>query len=266
MVERIELLVNGLRREYLLVPSPRKASPVVLFLHGMGATASWADEETGWSQLAVRKGFTLVLPEAMSANPDRPPRFLTNPQRWNDGCPTSGHVEAVADDVAFIGRVIDDVRTRLPIDPARVFLSGFSNGAAMAFRAATELSDRIAAVAPVAGYRWVPHPLLARPIPTNYLIGSHDPLVPMRGGDVRSPWQHRYVRRPPVSDTLERWARFARLRDCPTNRVRQRRRSGRELSGAGAVRGRDDRWPGPSLGRWKRAIQSAHRRPAVGSD
>jgi polyhydroxybutyrate depolymerase len=173
----------------------------------MGATASWADRETGWSQLAVREGFTLVLPEAMSANPDRPPRFLTNPQRWNDGCPTSGQAEAAADDVAFIGRVIDDVQTRLPIDPARVFLSGFSNGAAMAFRAATELSDRIAAVAPVAGYCWVPHPLLARPIPTNYLIGSHDPLVPMRGGDVRSPWQHRYVRRPPVSDTLERWAR-----------------------------------------------------------
>ena len=77
----------------------------------------------------------------------------------------------------------------------------------MAFRVASELSDRIAAVAPVAGYCWVPHSMVDRPIPTIYLIGSLDPLVPLRGGEVRSPWQHRYVRRPPVSDTLERWAR-----------------------------------------------------------
>jgi polyhydroxybutyrate depolymerase len=38
------------------------------------------------------------------------------------------------------------------------------------------------------------------------VIGTADPLVPLRGGDVRSPWQHRLVRRPPVADTLERWA------------------------------------------------------------
>jgi polyhydroxybutyrate depolymerase len=108
--------------------------------------------------------------------------------------------------VTFIARVIDNVQAHVRIDPSRVFLSGFSSGAAMAFRAASELSDRIAAIAPVAGYCWVAHPLLDRPIPTLYLIGSLDPLVPLRGGEVRSPWQHRYVLRPPISDTLERWA------------------------------------------------------------
>jgi polyhydroxybutyrate depolymerase len=43
-------------------------------------------------------------------------------------------------------------------------------------------------------------------MPTLYTIGSADPLVPLRGGEVRSPWLHRYIRKPPVTDTLECWA------------------------------------------------------------
>lgn len=77
----------------------------------------------------------------------------------------------------------------------------------MAFRMAAEMANRITAVAPVAGYCWVPNPKPARPVPTLYLIGSLDPLVPLRGGEVRSPWQHRYVHRPPVAESLEGWAK-----------------------------------------------------------
>jgi polyhydroxybutyrate depolymerase len=77
----------------------------------------------------------------------------------------------------------------------------------MTFRAAAELSSRLAAVAPVAGYCRVPDDArLAQPVPTFYLIGSADPLVPLRGGDVRSPWLHRLIRRPPLASSLETWA------------------------------------------------------------
>jgi polyhydroxybutyrate depolymerase len=107
--------------------------------------------------------------------------------------------------VAFLAALLDDAAARAGVDPARVCLGGFSNGAGMAFRAAAELADRFAAVAPVAGYcRVEPRPV--RPVPTLYVVGTHDPLVPVRGGEVRSPWQHRLVRRPPVAETLERWA------------------------------------------------------------
>lgn len=173
---------------------------MVVFLHGTGATAAWADEETGWSRLAQQEGFALVLPEAMRPHPLLPPKFLTNPQRWNDGSPSPIPGQPDDDDVAFLTAIADDIHAR------RVLVTGFSNGAAMAFRFAAERANRIAAVAPVAGYCWLPHPQPARPVPTFYLIGSLDPLVPVRGGQVRSPWQHRYLRRPPVSDSLERWA------------------------------------------------------------
>ncbi len=77
----------------------------------------------------------------------------------------------------------------------------------MAFRFAAERAELVAAVAPVAGRCWIADPKPVRPVPTLYAVGSVDPLVPLHGGEVRSPWQHRYVNRPPVTDTLEKWAR-----------------------------------------------------------
>lgn len=206
-MERIELMTDQLRRTYLLFRSKEPRSPLVVFLHGTGATAAWADDETGWARLAARAGFVLAVPEALRPDPDNPPKFLTNPQRWNDGSPTAGTNGRKVDDVAFLASVIEDAQTRAGADPARIFVSGFSNGAAMVFRMAAEMANRITAVAPVAGYCWVPNPKPARPVPTLYLIGSLDPLVPLRGGEVRSPWQHRYVRRPPVAESLEGWAK-----------------------------------------------------------
>jgi polyhydroxybutyrate depolymerase len=102
--------------------------------------------------------------------------------------------------------VIADVLRRADGDPRRVYLTGFSNGAAMAFRFAAERAGLLAAVAPVAGYCGVPDPRPSRPVPTLYVIGTADPLVPLRGGQVRSPWGGRLVHRPPVVETLETWA------------------------------------------------------------
>ncbi len=230
-MERIILQVNGTRREYLLKRPQQRGASLVVFLHGTGATAAWADEETGWSALAEEEGFALALPEGLPPHPNDPPKFLTNPPRWDDGSPGIVNARSLATerhtsiaepvvsslhegyagphssaDVAFLATVIDDAVVRVNADPRRVFVCGFSNGAAMAFRVAAELADKIAAVAPVAGHCWVPDPKPIRPVPTFYLIGSADPLIPLRGGEVRSPWQHRYVRRPPIAWTLERWA------------------------------------------------------------
>ena len=55
------------------------------------------------------------------------------------------------DDVAFTRAILDDLETVARVDPRRVFATGMSNGAMMAYRVAAELSDRIAAIAPVGG-------------------------------------------------------------------------------------------------------------------
>lgn len=209
-MERVTLSTGPLDRSYLLArpaATARTRPPVVVFLHGTGGTAEWADEETGWPAFAERHGFVLAVPEGWPPFPDQPPKFLTNPQRWNDGSTRPGHpLHSDADDVGFLEAVIADTVERCDADPMRVFLTGFSNGAGMTFRFAAERAALLAGVAPVAGHCWVDHPKPSKPLPTLYLIGDADPLIPVRGGSVRSPWGGRLSKRPPLVQTLEKWA------------------------------------------------------------
>ena len=248
-MERISVEVAGQVREGLVLAPRESPSPLVIMLHGAGGTGEWADGETGWSALADREGFTLAFPEAIALDPGKPPRFLTNPQRWNDYSSGPTGDPSNADDVAFLATLIDNAVSQYGVDPRRVYLTGFSNGAGMAFRAAAELADRLAAVAPVAGYCRVPDPRPAGPVPTLYVIGEADPLVPLRGGEVRNPWVHRLVRRPPVVESLERWAKAIGCEPRPqiesdVNGVRIELYPGPVQFRVAVIEGLGHHWPG----------------------
>ncbi len=214
MLERITRNVDGWERQYWLVAGT-KPTDLVIFLHGMGASALWADAETGWSAFARREGFAVAVPEALPLDPRRPPHFRDNPRRWRDGGSLGmtsvgsrlleSSIPPVSD-VQFLDRLMEDCLHQGIASPERVFLCGFSNGAAMVFRMAAERAERIAAIAPVAGYCRLETPRPVRPVPTCYLIGEADPLVPVRGGRIRTPWSQRPVDRPPLAETLECWA------------------------------------------------------------
>lgn len=198
-METITWLRNGIERRYLLArPDGLRPSALVVALHGMGATAAWADDEAGWSAHFPRLGFALAMPEALPPNPAKAPKFLSNPPRWND------LMKEDADDVAFLAAVIEDAAERTGVEP-RACLMGFSNGAGMAFRFAAERVDLVSALAVVAGLCWI-DPKPSRPIPTLYMIGTNDPLVPLEGGSVKLPWTNRPAMRPSVAETLTKWA------------------------------------------------------------
>lgn len=199
LVSRVSFAHDGLDRSYLLyLPPVSNPPPIVMMLHGTGGSADFSAVETRWSDLAAAERFAVVYPEGIAVQPDQPAKFLTNPQEWNDG---SGHGRH--DDVGFLSAVLD--RLAEIIDPHRIFVTGFSNGAGMAFRFAAECAERTAALAPVAGHCWLPDPKLARSVPTFYLVGDSDPLAPLAGGTVRTPWG-KDDERPPVGETLRRWA------------------------------------------------------------
>ena len=73
----------------------------------------------------------------------------------------------------------------------------------MVFRFAAEQADRVAAIAPVAGHCWI-DPKPSRPVPTYYLVGDSDPLVPLAGGPVQTFWGKADTR-PAVAETLRIW-------------------------------------------------------------
>jgi hypothetical protein len=96
----------------------------------------------------------------------------------------------LADDVAFVDELLDDLEANLCIDASMVFSTGLSNGGFMSTRLACSLSSRIAAFAPVAGAYYPP--LFAglsgetcpdtRAVPMIAFHGTADTIVPFNGG------------------------------------------------------------------------------------
>jgi polyhydroxybutyrate depolymerase len=75
----------------------------------------------------------------------------------------------------------------------------------MAFRLASELSEKFTAVGAVAGLLTLEHPQPKKPLPTLCMLGSKDPLMPIEGGEVKLPWGTRQYK--PVSESLGTWAK-----------------------------------------------------------
>jgi len=91
------------------------------------------------------------------------------------------------DDVGFISALIDYLVKTLNVDPNNFYVTGMSNGAMMTHRLALELTDKITAVATVAGN--IPEDQLQsgtpkRAIPVLIISGTDDPMMPWDGGYV----------------------------------------------------------------------------------
>lgn len=110
----------------------------------------------------------------------------TNPLRqqyWNAGMWNRVEQRNIGvDDVGFISALLDRVITRYNVDPSRVYLTGMSNGAMMTYRLACELSDRIAAIAPVGSGLVLGPCAPERAVPTLHMHGTADPGWPYYGG------------------------------------------------------------------------------------
>jgi polyhydroxybutyrate depolymerase len=211
----LAIVVSGLERTHIVhVPATYKSqtpSPLVIMLHGGGGTARAASWETGWAMKAEKEGFLVVFPNAMARDPAQPSSFASNPQLWNDGSDRFYPSQKAPDDVGFIAAVLDDLSARFTLDERRVFVTGFSNGASMSFRVGAELSDRIAAIAPVAGALWFDPPMFKHPVSMCYITGTADPLNLIEGGVPKLATgagdRVRAKPKPPVRNSVLKWAK-----------------------------------------------------------
>jgi polyhydroxybutyrate depolymerase len=229
---------------------PGKPLPIVFFFHGAGGTAFQASRTYGWAEKADAENFFAAFPQGMPVRPTADAGFLLNPHIWRDlgpGIPVKG-----VDDIHFFEELLGRLQAALPIDPKRIYVTGFSNGAGMTFTLGSRFSDRIAAIAPVSSQSFAPIDSLARPLPVYYLVGTADPLIRYKGGTVTLPWGNTRTL-PPVQDSVDAWAK---LDGCPPDP--------QELSNANGVRvlrygpghdnaeviftivdGNGHHWPGP---------------------
>jgi polyhydroxybutyrate depolymerase len=201
------ILVDGRSRSYAVyIPDLRAGDrvPLVIVLHGQGGSGVQALTQGHWLQAAMQHHFALVAPDGVLADPGRPESFIGNRRSWNAGPSLGAPAEAQGvDDVGFLGKVLDQVQRDPAIDRTRAYISGFSNGAAMALRAAAELPNRFAAVAPVSNALLVP--VARNPTPPSLLLiwGTADPLNPIAGGEVKRAGQ--IFMRPSAAQTLRAW-------------------------------------------------------------
>jgi poly(hydroxyalkanoate) depolymerase family esterase len=112
----------GALKMFAYVPEPLPRTPaLVVVLHGCGQTAAAYDFGTGWSTLAKRYGFALLMPEQQGAN-----NANTCFNWFNPGDVARGRGEA-ASIRQMVARMVADHK----IDSRRIYITGLSAGGAM---------------------------------------------------------------------------------------------------------------------------------------
>jgi len=132
----------GALRMFTYVPKkPARSPALVVVLHGCTQSAASYDLGAGWSTLAERYGFVLLLPEQTGANN---PKTCFN---WFlPGDTTRGRGEALS-----IRQMIEKTIGAHGIDRARVFVTGLSAGGAMTAAMLSAYPEVFAAGAIIAG-------------------------------------------------------------------------------------------------------------------
>ena len=175
----IAITHQSLRRSYVVHVPPQASAnrplPLVLSFHGGGSNAEVMRSYTRMDLSADRDGYIAVYPNGSSGLQGR---FLT----WNAGACCGPAAILQVDDVGFALAVLDDVAARVSVDKARVYATGLSNGAMMAYRLAAEASHRIAAVAGVAGTMAMASIKPARPMPVLHMHSTQDHIARYDGG------------------------------------------------------------------------------------
>ena len=124
--------VGEIEREFrIFAPAGIRRAPLVIALHGHGQTARQMEPMTGWNAVAAEHGAVVVYPLARGG-------------RWRIFGPESP-------DVDFLVALIDALAAERLVDPARVFVNGYSGGAQMSWRFACQEPTRVVAAGFVAG-------------------------------------------------------------------------------------------------------------------
>ena len=169
------------------------ATPALVVYHGLGMTPDEMAADTNLDAEAAAHLAIVAYPEG---------RYFS----WNASicCPLA--TTNSVDDVAFFDALLADLSATFCVDPRRVGLAGYSNGAMMVQRIACQRASVVASVSAVSGpYDGSCAP--SRPVPILYAHALDDTRVPYDGGTFSG---LAGVFLPSVGDTLSRWRAFDR--------------------------------------------------------
>jgi polyhydroxybutyrate depolymerase len=171
----VPLTAGGVARDYrLFVPDgPRHARPLLLALHQLhGFAAAW-ERSSGLDNGASAADALVAYPDGVGHS-------------WNAGTCCQPAVSRRIDDVAFLRAVVADVARRTPVDLSRVAVTGFSNGALMAYRLVCTPASAVHVAVAVAGDLVAGPCRPSGPVSVLHVHGGRDTVIPL-GGTAHSP-------------------------------------------------------------------------------
>lgn len=150
------------------LPDGEAAAGAVVFAHGYRGSAAGIMGNAGLIEMVTDRGLALIAPTSRDED-------------WD--LPNAPGGAAGRDEVAYLDRVLADAEARFGIDPARVWISGFSAGGMFTWQVICERGDAYAGYVPYSGTFWQGPPQTC-PAPAPAIVhihGDDDSTVPMSG-------------------------------------------------------------------------------------
>lgn len=157
---------NKTRSFYLFVPEtvkPDAPAPMIVLLHGSGRNGLTLVDK--WKDLAAKEGVIIVGPDSFDS------------AKW----------AAPVDGPDFLHDLVENIKSKYPVDPRRVYLFGHSGGAVFTLYMSLFESQYFAAAAAHAGALHKQDSaigLAKRKTPISMFVGTRDPFFPL--DDVRA--------------------------------------------------------------------------------
>jgi polyhydroxybutyrate depolymerase len=171
--------VGGERATTVQVPPGYREgepAPLVVLLHGYGATGYLEDVYFKLSTSAKARGMFFVAPDGTLDSKGR--------GFWNATDACCNFEDAPVDDAAYLLGLVDEIASKVAIDPKRIYFVGHSNGAFMSHRMACDHADRVAAFVALAGEAPLDPSLCDASEPVSLLAihGTADATIDIDGG------------------------------------------------------------------------------------
>ena len=180
----VTIQVEGRSREFIVsvptTPPPPDGYPMVIMHHGSHGDKNEFYNLHGWKELGEEENFVAVFPSSLDwCFFDKQADMIVQSTRFVNGslleylC--ASDTADLISDILFDRRMVEVISDTLPINTAKVFASGFSNGSAHVHKLAMDAGDVFAASAGTGGGLHELDSLTPENrIPVWFMVGSND--------------------------------------------------------------------------------------------